>query len=759
MIDQTGERIFTWGPVAYAPEPAPQHIPHHQVVGVAVIPSDVIAPVGSEVVIVAAVRGSDGYLHANQPVEWTLAPGGVGQFVGLGRRTPVDWLLGFNHWPRKISPTYAVGTTSSRYLCLHRGTPSNGDDVRVERGQAWISVSSPTEGTSHVSAYAPEVARWDTHQRTSTIHWIDAEISYPPPAVNTAGTRHTFTTIVTRHTTHAPLAGWVVRYEIAAGGPPAGFTPDGVPMVEVVTNAAGQANVEIEQTAATPGTNYVAIQVIHPDAAAPNGERLVVGNGATTKTWSSPDIAIRKTGPAQATVGDTLNYRIEVRNPGSQPSREVTVTDQLADGLSYLGSTPQAGVRAGGLLEWRLGDLPAGQARSIEVQLRADKPGAVKNCAGVTTADQLSAQDCAPTTILSQTLNIAISGPTQAVVGQDVTFEARVTNRSGAALRGLTMVDRYDAGFDHESRVANGPRVIESDLGDLGPGESGRVDVTFRVTQPGALCHTIEVRNVSGMLARSNACLTAAAAGGAPVPPAGQPPKLSVKKTGPAMQEVGKQASFAIVVTNAGPTPATNLKVVDHYDPAFRALRATDGYTWNQQTAELVWVVDRLAAGKSMTFEVLCNCQEPSANSCNQVTVTSREGGRAEGEACVEIRAPDGLAVLVSEDPDPMTVGNQGAYLVRVTNYAKTADQDLTVVVTLADGLTPFQVGTKGPAKYQVEGQTVRFEPVKEIGPNDTLSFTVVAGAERAGNAGCQVEVSSRKLAKPIVAQETTKVE
>ena len=106
-----------------------------------------------------------------------------------------------------------------------------------------------------------------------------------------------------------------------------------------------------------------------------------------------------------------------------------------------------------------------------------------------------------------------------------------------------------------------------------------------------------------------------------------------------------------------------------------------------------------------------------------------------------------------------MAVGNQTAYLVRVTNYAKTADEDLAVAVTLPDGLTPLQVGTKGPSKYQVDGQTVRFDPVTEIAPNDTLSFTVVGTAERAGNVSCQVEVSSRKLDKPIVVDETTTVE
>jgi uncharacterized repeat protein (TIGR01451 family) len=754
MIDQTGERIFTWGPVEYAPQPRPPCFPRHEIVGVAVIPSEVIAPPGSEVVLLAAVRGADGHLHANQRVEWTLAPGGVGQFVGLGRPSPVDWLVGFNRWPRKISPTYAIGTTSTRYLCLHRGTPATGDDVHVDRGQAWISISSPHEGTSYVTAYAPEVARWETHQRTSTIHWVDAEFALPPPAVNPTGSRHTFTTTVTRHTTRAPLAGWRVRYEIA-GGPAAGFTPDGAQVVELVTNELGQASVDIEQKAAVPGTNSVAIQVIRPDAAAPNGERLVVGTGSTSKTWSAPDIAIRKTGPPQAAVGDTLKYTIEVRNPGSVPSKEVTVTDQLGEGLAFLGSTPQAAV-AGGRLEWRLGDLQAGQARTIELQLRADKPGIVNNCANVTTAEGRSAQDCAATTVLAQTLDIAITGPTQAAVGQEVTFEARITNRSGAALRGLTIVDRHDLALDPQNIVRDPdaqPGVIESDLGDLGPGESGRVTITFRVTQAGKLCHTVEVHSAGGALASARACLTAAAPGGAP---AGSPPKLSVKKTGPTRVEVGKQAEFEIVVSNTGNSMASGVNVVDHYDAAFRPVQATEGFAWQGQ--DLAWKIERLPPGKAETKKVVGICQEPSSNSCNQVTVASREGARADDQACVEIVAPDGLAVLVSELPDIVHVGEQTVYRVSVTNYAKAADKRLSLAVTFADGMTPSKNGTTGETKFTVNGQQVSFDPVLEIGPGETLNYTVGATAERTGKFICCVEATSQRFNQPIIAEESTYV-
>src|SRR5262249_20723408 len=154
----------------------------------------------------------------------------------------------------------------------------------------------------------------DKRQTTSAVYWVDAQWAFPPPAVNPIGTRHTFTTIVTRHTDREPVVGWRVRYEISSG-PDAGFAPDGAKMVEVLTNDLGQASAEISQLHPGPGTNQITIQVIRPAEEA-GGERLVLGTGSTTKTWTSPDIALRMAGPAQAAVGSTATYRINVTNPG-----------------------------------------------------------------------------------------------------------------------------------------------------------------------------------------------------------------------------------------------------------------------------------------------------------------------------------------------------------------------------------------------------------------------------------------------------------
>ena len=582
-IDPSGDHIFVPGPLVYDEEPRPPlpHFERHELVKLSLTPSKIIAPVGSEVVLLAAVCGADGYMYANQEVEWMLAPGGAGQFIALGRKSPLDWLVGFNNWPRKINGSYAIGTTSARYLCLTRGTPTPADDMPVQRGQAWISLTSPVEGVSYVTAHARAVKAWDGRVQTSTIHWVDAEFVYPPPAINPAGSRHVFTTTLSRHSSHAPIEGWRVRYEIT-GGPPAGFAPDGAKVVEVPSNELGQASVEIYQLEPAPGTNTIGIQVIRP-ADGPGGERFVVGSGATHKTWSTPGLSLRKTGPERGVVGDTLVYRIEVRNPGDLTSKGIVVTDQLSEGLTFLSSNPPV-EPAGGQLQWQLGDLLSGEGRTIEVNLRAERPGTLNNCATAASADKLTAQDCAATTVVVQTLAVEINGPPQVSVGQPATFQARITNTGGIPATGLVLVDRYDAGLQH----AAGQNPIERSLGDLQPGETKLVDMTFIAAQAGELCHTVEVHAPGGgAIGSAKACVTAVeAAAAAPppaaavAPPAAAPagrPKLVVRKTGPARASVGETAKFTIEIINQGPGAATNLKIVDHYDLSLDPTDASPG--------------------------------------------------------------------------------------------------------------------------------------------------------------------------------------
>jgi uncharacterized repeat protein (TIGR01451 family) len=330
-------------------------------------------------------------------------------------------------------------------------------------------------------------------------------------------------------------------------------------------------------------------------------------------------------------------------------------------------------------------------------------------------------------------------------------------------------VDRYDAGLQHVSNT----NPMERDLGDLRPGETRVVSITFRAVAPGQLCHTVEVQAAGsrGSLGSGKACVTAVGAAAVPPPAAGaippragagapgQKPILSLKKTGPDKLNVGDIAEFQIEVTNTGAVAATQLKVVDHYDPSLEPTSATVGH--GMTGADLVWEVAELAPGKSIRFRVNCRCIEQAPKSCNRATVTSQEGARAEDDACLVITPPvGGVSVTVAERADPLAVGEETSYEIRVTNHTQAIQRQLAVVATVPAGMVPRHIRTKGPgaSKFTIEGQVVRFEPVAELAPGGRLDYSVQVRAQQAGKARCQVQVTAQSLKTPITAEESTDI-
>jgi len=778
-IDPTGEHLFVQGPVAATPQfrEHPYKSPcREDDAAVTLHPGNTVAPVGSEVILVAGVAGADNYLRTNRRLEWSLSPGGMGQFVAVGRNGPVDLMVGDFNRPRKIDNTFAIGSTSRKQLRLTRGTPDPGDDVRVLRGQGWISVSSPAEGTSHVMVYAPSVPSWACHTRTASIHWIDAAWQLPPPAINPAGAAHTLTTTVVRHTDQEPCEGWLVRYEIV-DGPAAGFSPDGTMAIEVTTDSAGQASAEIIQREPKPGVNKIAVQIIRPAAkGGPQGKCLVVGGGYTTKTWTAPDLAIRKSGPSVAGLKSQVTYEIEVSNPGDMPAEDVVVTDELPETLAYIAADPPA-EKEGEKLRWTIGQLGAGEARSIQLNCLAMQRGSVVNCADATGKGDLKASDSATTSVETAELDVQTSGPARAAVGGKVTFAIVITNRSQVPTGELMVKDRFDAGLEHAAATS----PIERELRVLQPGASQQLNVIFQVTKPGRLCHRVEVSDAEGIVGRAEGCVVAAAApsgtpspgAGVPSPKAGVPadgggaaapkpparPSVSVTKIGPKQRNVDQTARFTIDVANDGNQTLTNVKVVDDYDAALYPNMASEGNKFEDN--RLVWIIDRLPAGRVTQLEVHCKCLKEAARACNRVTVTTLEGVGAEAEACLAISpAPGRLNIEVGDLLDPVRLGKELTYEVRISNDETTPDRQVVLVATVPPGMMPVPIGTSGPrqVRFTIKDQTVRFDPLPQIDPGEKLSYRIRVGTRRPGTFHFRIELTSQNQPQPTVAEESTEV-
>jgi uncharacterized repeat protein (TIGR01451 family) len=796
-IDPTGEHVFVpvtpqpGDPLAVPVAAPPAAIPTGRVweqpggqlprddVSVSLTPRVVVAPIDSEVVLLAAVAGPDGYLRTNRRLEWTITPGCVGHFVDIGRSGWCDWLVGDFNAPRKVDATYAVGSTSRHYLRLTRGTPTPEDDVMVLSGQGWVSVTSPIEGSSHVTVLSPSVYGWNARTQSATIHWIDAQWAFPPPAINPAGTRHTFATSVMRHSDQCPCVGWSVRYEIL-DGPAAGFAPEGGRVVEVTTDPAGQARAEIFQKAPAPGTNRVGIQIVRPGTLpGADGRRLVVGNGSTMKTWTAAALSLRKSGPAVAGVGAVLTFRSQITNPGDQPARDIVLVEQVPEGLTYVGSTPPAEV-AGRTLRWRLPPLGGGQCATVDVNYRADRQGSVNNCAEVTAAGGLRASDCAASTISTTApsestppggaapLQLSVTGPQQANVGESVTFDMLVANRGPTVLRNVKIKVSFGTGLQHA--VAS---PIQRLVGDLQAGESQTISVTFKATQPGSQCANVELTADGGLRAAQTACVTAMGSAATVTPPPAAF-SVTVKPESSSALSVGDTAEFTIDLYNRSDRALANLNVVVQYDPNLAATVATAGA--KRLGSGLTWTIKSLAAGAATELQLICRGESAAPKACVHVTVSGTDGSQAEDQCCLAVKKGPGGAQPAESPPGKPPeggnltlkikalnkqppVGTEMAFDIRVTNDGKEADRLVSVVVNVPAALLPVRLGTMGPnVQASFAQQAVRFDPAPTIAPGETLAYRVRVRAKQAGNAKLKVEVTSLGQPRAVTKEETVKV-
>ncbi len=700
-IDPTGERLLIPGNAA-APLPPPAGTPGAiGQWGISVSPNQVIAPVGSEVVMIATVMGPEGFPLSRERVEWMLTPDGAGEIISPGERRPWDVFDWWRRLPRKVDTTYAINTTLTSSMTLDRGTPTPYDDLTIQSGQAWVSVTSPTEGTSHLTVFAPDISGWDRRKQSASIYWIDAQWRFPPPAISPAGSRNTFTTVVTRGTDNSPLAGWVVRYEIA-GGPQAGFAPEGNPTVEVVTGPSGEAPAEIFQRQVAAGTNQINIRVISPAGLAGPNRQLAVGSGTTFQTWTSTEqqipysapppstvapaqapviqpqtpaplparaaqLEVTFSGPATAVVGSDVQFEIRVVNRGDAPATNILVNDRFDEGLEH--------AKATGVIERDLVDLPPGGVSRLVVTFHISGEGE-----------------------LCQNITVTAAG------------DVRATAR-----RCITAVPSPLA--PPEEPPALQPQPLPSE-------PEPPADIT---PTPGTA-------------------------------------KLSVTKKGPDRRRVGETALFVIEVTNNGEAAIEDLQIADNFETSLEPSRATGGYEWLPGNA-LGWKIGSLAPGRTVRYEIELRCLRPTPRACNRVTVSAPGMESLADEACLEIVAERAqaapaagaeISVSLAETADPIKIDGQTTYQIVLTNKSEQSAFDVKVSVKFSNEL--HLEGINGPVQGTVSAGAVRFTPIRELRSGENPSFELRFKGARAGTARVQVVVTSQGQAKPTSAEQTTEV-
>jgi uncharacterized repeat protein (TIGR01451 family) len=271
------------------------------------------------------------------------------------------------------------------------------------------------------------------------------------------------------------------------------------------------------------------------------------------------------------------------------------------------------------------------------------------------------------------------------------------------------------------------------------------------------------------------------------------PGALRVEKRGPKTGRVGETLIFDAVVTNTGGAPLRNVKVVDTFEQGLEPARVSAGYRIEED--QLTWQFDQLLPGETQQLQVEVVCKE-AIRACTRVTVTAAGGLMVADEACVQIEPPlnpppaasgpipetgptppatapqapgnardnveigDVLSLNVSDLRDEVPVGGKIVYEVTITNLQEVSDTGVVVVVTVPEGLAPTTggVGIVAPSNPNIAGRIIRFNPVAEIRPGESLIYRIPIRAVQAGQFRSQIRVTSDAQRRPIIRTEDSSV-
>ena len=414
---------------------------------------------------------------------------------------------------------------------------------------------------------------------------------------------------------------------------------------------------------------------------------------------------------------------------------DITLTDTIAEGASYVSSRPEATMSKDGM-SWHFDSLASGESQTVKAVVKTEICGILSNCA-IVTATPIA---CTSIFVGAPELEITKCGPKCVCLGDTVTFEINVTNKGDFAAECVMIRDIVPPGLSHRS----GKTELVLDAGTLCPGESTCAKISFCAEKGGEHCNVARVEAGHCPSKEARACVMVVE------------PGVAITKMGPSSLFLGRSAEYTITVMNTGTAPLCNIKVVDNIPEGTSLMSAPGAYINN--CCDATWTIDCLAPGESTSMN-LSLCAECPCCCTNKVTVTGNSCNCCVSATDCVTTEWKGHAALLLETVDvcdPLMVGECTDYIIRVTNQGTAADTNIGIRATFPEETTPLRAN--GPAGHDISGKTVTFDTVSVLEAGSTICYRITAKAVSKGDAHLNVELTSDVLNGPIVEQESTQV-
>jgi uncharacterized repeat protein (TIGR01451 family) len=309
-----------------------------------------------------------------------------------------------------------------------------------------------------------------------------------------------------------------------------------------------------------------------------------------------PALKMKKEGPTEAVLSQTLSYTITLTNEGDADLSNLLLTDVLPPGLEHTGGKNR--------LSWILGTLAPGQSQSVQYEVVARKAGRLCNRAIATAAGgfRQEMENCVQ--VAEPKLGLEVSGPKQRYVNKPAPYHIVVSNTGTAVLNNAVVNNPLPANTSFLSASEGGQfggNQVQWSLGALPPGESRTLEIVLQSQVPGRVCNQVVVTAEPGLSRQAEACTDYAGA-----------PALSLQiQDSQDPVEVGGITSYTITVQNQGTSPVTGVRIAATVPAQMAVTDVTGAANARREGQKVFYEPLNLQAGDSARYRVDARAERP----------------------------------------------------------------------------------------------------------------------------------------------------
>jgi uncharacterized repeat protein (TIGR01451 family) len=231
-------------------------------------------------------------------------------------------------------------------------------------------------------------------------------------------------------------------------------------------------------------------------------------------------------------------------------------------------------------------------------------------------------------------------------------------------------------------------------------------------------------------------------------------PELSVNIDGPQRRFLERQATYQLQIANVGTADASNVEIAAHLDRGFTFVSTAHEGQYDPSQHTVFWSLANLPEGGSGTVPLTLLPVE-EGDQAIRVQAHGDLGVAAEDERTVNVESLAELTFSIADVSDPIEIGGETTYEIRVNNSGSRDDSNVRVQVQLPPGIE--LLGSDADAQEDGQGG-VFFDPRQRLAANDEMVYRVRVRGTTAGTHLVKAIVISDQSSTPVTKEESTMV-